>query len=273
MNWYKRAKQNVQFNKNLEKRILPIAQWCVNAWIKYTKNPNKNNLATPTCPFNFFNPYTKKKQYVDIVLMKYDEEYLKIIAQYFPPKNSILLYLDHLESNGFVNDITDPESPAIVASYISHELVYAIDPKTYDTTPYNYKEKRKYVNEELKKNNENIYYNFPLEVDAYCKQISYDVVRYILSDNSHKKRINRKNEVLSWLRETFNYRDIQPAFIDTRKYFGALKAWNNKLDINNNKRGLIRRIKSREEIKQESQNNNQYIKLLKQRIYNDIKDI
>ena len=234
MNWFKRASNNIRIPQEIQKDILQISQIIFEDWIEFAASKKQYKFYDS---IDFINPYTKENQTIFICVVRKNINFQQSTCAFDPPSKTILIFPEHFVRYKIVSSVKDKSLVTAIASCLIHEFTHILDPKMSKDNKFQGQEKTKQINEHLNNGNKKPYYFFPPEIDAFSKQISYDIIQQ-LSNNP-----NLKDDILQWLKgNSFN---VVPAFLSNTKYHAVFNNW---------------------------KSNQQIVNLVKRRIYNDIQN-
>ena len=247
MNWYKRASHNVRFppNQEIENSALEIAKSIITDWSILLQS-GKNQIWGGK--MDFINPYTGKLENPQIIISRRNQKATKTVCEYSYASNVIYIYPEHFIDTGLVSTLNDAKMPEILASYIVHEITHTIDPKMNVNNNFDGRDKRTQIGQQQAQGNMTPYYNFPPEIDAFSKQVSYDVVQFY---RQNPGPVTYKN-IHDWLQN--NNFSVVPNFLSEQKYSNVFYNWSQNPQIKNRINQRIYYDVQQEKTQQEKKN-------------------
>lgn len=194
MNWYNKiliASRNIRFSEETENDINEITNFIVDYRIK---NEQTKEVVGP---LTMENPYTKEELKINIGILPTNSLKPGVGAEYDHNTSILWVYVYHIKSKDENRDTLFP----LYRTFISHELVHAIDPHFSQGI---------YIKPDKKDNN----FLTDIEFNGYAKQIVEIVNRKLLD-------ANKINEIKDWLR-TQSIDDLPE---DLFSFGGLLSLW------------------------------------------------
>jgi len=234
-NWFIKASKNVDIKLGVgfEADVKRIAFEILSEWDEFVKS-NKEYVGRKDI---YTNKYTKNSQKISYCFFRSGKN-KSVIADFNEETGNINFFPENLVYTGVLGSLKDANAVDVLASYIIHETVHNVDPKSYRD---DYRQKQEDIKRQMDMGFPDAYYQSPTEFDAYSKQISYDLKNYA--------NLSEENKIIlhNWLSKG-SLTDIL-SIIDTVRYgpFIASLESSNKKDY--------------------------YARTLKQRIFNELQNV